>query len=95
MAKNRPTVKELLNAAKTGQSVAVNATATVYTEIVEFDKHEGFAIFYQAASGGTIALDVTAQASMDGTNFADIGSFPLIHNDLADSNLHPTGRGRS
>jgi len=89
MAKNKPTIKEIFDAAKTGQAIAVNATATVYSDVVTFDKHEGFAIFYQASSGGTIGLDITAQASMNGTDFADIGGFPLIHNDLADSDLHP------
>jgi len=84
----RPVTKELLNAAGSAQAVAVNATATVYTEIVTLDKHEGFTIFYQAASGGTISLDVVLQVSFDGSTFADLTGVPKIHSTLAASTLN-------
>ena len=88
MSNKKPEVKELLDSGASGQSIAVNAASTVYTEKITLDKQVGFGIFYQASSGGTIALDVTVQASPDNTNFCDVDAFPLVHNDLADSNLH-------
>ena len=88
MGRNTPTIKELLNSAKTGHSVAVNATATVTTESLKLDKHEGFMVFYQASSGGTIDLDVVLQVSFDGTNWDTLDAAPKIHNDLADTDLH-------
>ncbi len=88
MAKDKPKKIDIKNAAGTTQSIAVNATATVYSEVITLDKADSFGLFWKAASGGTVKLDLEYEVSYDGTNFCSPENMPLIDNDLGDENLH-------
>ena len=71
-----------------GQAIAVNEGAVVYTDVVNLGRHEYFGVAFQASSGGTIALKVQIENSVDGTNFVVPDDVSDVVSELADSTLH-------
>ena len=80
---------EVFNVQKSAvQAIGVNALATAYSDIVTLGKHEYFGVAYQSSSGGTIALKLEIQNSIDGTNFVTPDDVTSIDSNIDDSNLH-------
>ncbi len=70
------------------QAIAVNQTATVYSESVNVTNGEYFALAYQASSGGTIDLKIELEESHDDVSFAEPPSLYDIETSLEDSDYH-------
>ena len=80
---------EVFNAQKSAvQAIGVNALAVVYSDVFTLGKHEYFGVAYQSSSGGTIALKLEIQNSIDGANFVVPDDVSSIDTNIDDADLH-------